>query len=69
MTTAHNKEIVLAPKGSRSGQLIYTDETQEHVVRCEMAYGQKYVYRHMGKFIDCDSSQEELYERNNLKEL
>lgn len=69
MTAAHSKEIVLAPKGSRSGQLIYTDETQEHVVRCEMAYGQKYVYRHMGKLIDCDSSQEELYKRNNLKEL
>ena len=69
MTDVHSKEIVLAPEGSRSGQLIYTDETQEHVVRCEMAYGQKYVYRHMGKFIDCDSSQEELYERNNLKEL
>ena len=69
MTDAHSKEVVLAPKGSRSGQLIYTDETQQHVVRCEMAYGQKYVYRYMGKFIDCDSSQEELYERNNLKEM
>ena len=69
MTATHSKEIVLIPKGSRTGQLIYTDEAQEHVVRCEMAYGQKYVYRHMGKFIDCDSSQEELYERNNLKGL
>ena len=69
MTTAYSKEIVLAPKISRTGQLIYTDEAQEHVVRREMAYDQKYVYRHMGKFIDCASSQEELYERNNLKEL
>ena len=68
MTDAHSKEIVLAPKGSRTGQLIYTDETQEHVVRREMDYDQKFVYRHMGKFIDCSYSKEELYERNNLKE-
>ena len=69
MTATHSKEIVLFPKASRTGQLIYTDEAQEHVVRREMAYDQKFVYRHMGKFIDCSSSQEELYERNNLKEL
>lgn len=66
--------IKMKPVASRSGQLIYSDETENHIVRREKEAMQSFVYRRNtgsmhGLKIDEDHDKEALYKRNDLVEV